>query len=275
MHFSSRDNLTLFAGSSPRRTSKLQRLARALATTALAGVALLWGSSPALAHDELVGTAFEMSETGGQVEAVVLSYSAVILDVGTEIIVTGPDGSDASGGEPEQDGRDVRQVLAENLPDGMYDFVWRVVSSDGHPIEGAFSFEIAEGSEPTVLPFGPDAAEAADEGDGSQGSETDSAEDEHDHGHEHSGAAEDTHAEDGTESTENAGSDLPLGLTIGIIAAIVVAGASTIFALSRTRRAAGDNADSVGGADAVADSGDTKASAAADARSAGSNDSHR
>ena len=231
-----------------RRTGNGVRLARAAAATALAGAALLWGASPALAHDELVGTAFEMNDTGSQVEAVVLSYSAVILDVGTEIIVTGPDGGDAAAGAPEQDGRDVRQALAEDLSEGTYDFVWRVVSSDGHPIEGAFSFEVAEGVEPTVLPFSEDTADDAagehDHGDDHDHESAEGAEAAGDGGADGDGA--DGIDADGSDTANNSGNDLPVGLTIGIIAAIVVAGAGMMVALSRRRRTA--NADPAGSA---------------------------
>ena len=35
--------------------------------------------------------------------------------------------------------------LDEALPDGEYEVLWRVVSSDGHPISGAFTFQVGVG----------------------------------------------------------------------------------------------------------------------------------
>ena len=42
--------------------------------------------------------------------------------------------------------RSVHQPLRAGAPAGAYTVVWRVVSSDSHPIEGTFGFTVAEGS---------------------------------------------------------------------------------------------------------------------------------
>ena len=213
-------------------------VARLLSALVLALVALCWSASPASAHDEHVGTEFELADDGS-IESVVLSFSAVILDVGTEIQLTGPDGADATDGEPVQAGRDVTQALQPDLAEGIYDVVWRVVSSDGHPIDGAFSFEVSNepGFEPSVLPF-------------SQEEGAESAEADHEHEHEH-GDADSEGTETDAAETESAETDdavataddsgFPVGLTIGIIAAALLVIAAIVVLVRRRRGTAQPN----------------------------------
>ncbi|NUS49776.1 MAG: copper resistance protein CopC/CopD, partial [Nocardioidaceae bacterium] len=44
--------------------------------------------------------------------------------------------------DPTADGRTVVWRMPTNLPDGPYAVTWRVISSDGHPVGGAFSFGV-------------------------------------------------------------------------------------------------------------------------------------
>ena len=215
-------------------------VARLLSALVLAFVALCWSASPASAHDEHVGTEFELADDGS-IESVVLSFSAVILDVGTEIQLTGPDGADATDGEPVQAGRDVTQALQPDLAEGIYDVVWRVVSSDGHPIDGAFSFEVSNepGFEPSVLPFSQE-----------EGAESAEADHEHEHEHEH-GDADSEGTETDAAETESAETDdavatsddsgFPVGLTIGIIAAALLVIAAIVVLMRRRRGTAQPN----------------------------------
>ncbi|QIM16887.1 copper resistance protein CopC [Leucobacter insecticola] len=117
----------------------------ATAATALIALGAILGvASPALAHDELVGIDLVADPSDGRVEAVKLSYSNSIVEVGTEILVTGPDGASAISSAPEVAGPDVTQALNADLPRGSYTVAWRVVSSDGHPIEGGFVFFVTD-----------------------------------------------------------------------------------------------------------------------------------
>lgn len=94
------------------------------------------------AHDELVGTQFQQDEDTGQITAIVFTYSANIIKVGTEVVLTDPRGANAAEGLPVADGPSVTQRLQTPLIKGLYRGAWRVVSSDGHPIEGAFYFTV-------------------------------------------------------------------------------------------------------------------------------------
>lgn len=117
--------------------------AAALGLAALAALGLSLGASaPALAHDELIERDIVADAQDGSVDAVRLTFSNSIIEVGTEIVVTAADGSDVTDGDPEISGPDVLQPLTPELPGGDYDVAWRVVSSDGHPIEGAFVLQL-------------------------------------------------------------------------------------------------------------------------------------
>lgn len=124
----------------------------ATAALCLATAALFAAAAPAAAHDELLDTALVMAESG-ETTAFTLTYSNNIVPIGTEVHVTDAQGANAAKGDPKVSGREVTQDLEAPLPDGRYDAVWRVVSSDGHPIEGGFSFDISDGASTEVLPL--------------------------------------------------------------------------------------------------------------------------
>ena len=44
--------------------------------------------------------------------------------------------------EPTVDAQTVNWPMPADLPEGAYVVTWRVVSADGHPISGAFSFGV-------------------------------------------------------------------------------------------------------------------------------------
>ena len=216
---------------SPRRT----RIA-SLGLAALAAIGLTLGvASPALAHDELVDRSIVATDDG-RVDAIRLSFSNSIIEVGTEIVVTSADGADMTDGAPQIAGPDVVQPLTADLPEGDYDVAWRVVSSDGHPIDGSFVLRLSK----------PDAWQAEGaalvepdqrltEGSEQKATEgTDAA---------HEGEGHDS-ADHGTDTTSEEG-----GLSTGAIAAIsigavlVAGGALAAVLIGQRRRAAGMNAD--------------------------------
>jgi methionine-rich copper-binding protein CopC len=106
-------------------------------------VSLLVGPA-ASAHDDVID---QVPAPGSQVEAglveIKLDFSNELLDIGSgaEIVVTAPDGSLAPATCAALNG-----TLASAQTDldqaGTYTVAWRVVSSDGHPIEGSYNFEI-------------------------------------------------------------------------------------------------------------------------------------
>lgn len=100
-------------------------------------------ASPAAAHDALVGTdpadGAVLDEAPTQV---VLTFAAEQAGVGAEVVVTGPDGTSWSDGAPAVSGRTVTQPLTGGMPDGAYTVAWRSVAGDGHPVTGAFTFDL-------------------------------------------------------------------------------------------------------------------------------------
>ena len=130
-------------------TSALRRTA---ATVSAVGALTALGLAPAAAHDEVLSTSPEQDavlETAP--EQIELSYSGEIMDIGHQVLVTGPDGQSVTEGPLERDGSQVVQPLAETgSEEGTYQVVWRVVSSDGHPIEGTYTYQVGDGADTTT-----------------------------------------------------------------------------------------------------------------------------
>lgn len=205
----------------PHPTAQHRPARLAFAAAAALGLAALSlsAASPALAHDQLVGTELVAGDDGAT-SAVRLSYSNSIIEVGTEILVTDADGADATAGDPEVSGPDVTQPLADDLADGAYDVAWRVVSSDGHPIEGGFVFTVTDGAGEIVE----DAADAAEN-------------------HEPADEAEHEHAADEHDQAEEAA--VPVWGVVGVVVAgvVVIGGALAAITVGQRRRRAGMGLD--------------------------------
>ncbi len=103
---------------------------------------MLGAATPAFAHDQLVGTEV-ISGTDGKAQAVQLSFNNKLIELGAEFVIVDSAGTSVTDGTPEISGMDVRQAVQAGLTPGVYNVAWHVVSSDGHPIEGAFGLEIA------------------------------------------------------------------------------------------------------------------------------------
>ena len=116
--------------------------------SALAALALLlMAPAPAFAHDALEGSAPTSGATvATEPGEVRLDFSDRPLGVGAEIRVTDPSGTNVSDGAPEVVDRSVHQKLRAGGPAGTYTVVWRVVSSDSHPIEGTLTFTVTSSS---------------------------------------------------------------------------------------------------------------------------------
>jgi copper transport protein len=130
------------------RRTRPARLAAAGVLVALAATAALALSpAPADAHAELVSTE---PASGEQLdvapERVVLNFteSVDLGDDAVEVLTAGGDAVDV--GDPGHPGGR-RSSVAVDLPaldDGTYVVTWRVISSDSHPIGGAFTFGVGD-----------------------------------------------------------------------------------------------------------------------------------
>jgi copper transport protein len=110
---------------------------------ALAAVLGFLFASPAAAHAELVAT--DPANGAGLAQApdeitMTFTESVTLLDGGIRLVDSV--GATVPTSEPVVDGHTVTWAMPRKLPDGSYTVTWKLVSSDGHPVAGAFSFGV-------------------------------------------------------------------------------------------------------------------------------------
>ncbi|MCK9793892.1 copper resistance protein CopC [Isoptericola sp. 4D.3] len=134
------------------------RRRRALAVLLAAALAPALGlavAQPAAAHDRLLSSD---PADGATLDAppaqLALVFSAEVLEAGAQVSVTTPDGTTPA--RVSVDGDEVVAALPADLPGGEWDVAWRVVSSDGHPIEGELGYTVADAA-PSPSPGAPSA----------------------------------------------------------------------------------------------------------------------
>ena len=133
------------------------RIRTALATAAVVVAAALTLAAPASAHDVVVSSspaADEQLTTAP--EQVVITFSNNLLSLeentGTAMTVVDEAGKDWIAGEPQVTADSVTAPLQTGMPNGTYDVTWKVVSSDGHPTSGEYSFSIQAEEVATTAP---------------------------------------------------------------------------------------------------------------------------
>ncbi|MFI6511490.1 copper resistance protein CopC [Streptosporangium sp. NPDC050855] len=142
-------------------------------------VALVLGTAfatPALAHDRLKSSSPAKDAKVERLEEVKLTFSASVRF--PNVVVRSGDTSHQDG-KPSVDGAVVTQKVKAGLPPGRYVIAYRVVSSDGHPIEGEIPFTLvgqaaSSPSSPSSPSQAPEASESSPAGAG-PGSATESA----------------------------------------------------------------------------------------------------
>ena len=114
---------------------------------ALALVALGVPFAPhAWAHASLVDSSPEQGEVLDALPDEVWFEFSQDMDAPAYVVVTAPDGTSVTSGDPAVTGEFVRQALSEG-PDGSYSMAYRAVSEDGHPMAGEITFGVGEGVE--------------------------------------------------------------------------------------------------------------------------------
>jgi copper transport protein len=114
---------------------------------AVAALALLLVPARADAHAELVSTEPAASQQLPTApDQVVLHFTESVDMTDDTIEVLDATGSRLTVGDPEHPDGDHAAVAASlpDLDDGAYVVAWRVVSSDSHPVSGAFTFRVGE-----------------------------------------------------------------------------------------------------------------------------------
>lgn len=183
--------------------------------------------APAQAHDTLLssdpedGASLETSP-----EEIALTYSADVLEVSPLVRISDEDGDELAEIVPTVEGPVVTATLEEPLPAGTHTVQWRVVSSDGHPIEGTFTLTVEQEAE------APTGSEDASE-ESAEPAASDAG-----------GAAADSEeaepvSEEGAESGADAGTEedggLSMPLLLGILGVVVVGAAIAGAVIVRRR----------------------------------------
>lgn len=128
-----------------------------LAGTLLAAFLVFLSPVSASAHDALTSSSPAADESVDTLPAeLTLTFSAKLIDGegSTEVVVTDPTGASVTDGPATVEGAIVTQPLTGEGPAGEYRVIWKVVSSDGHPTSGEYSFTVTTGSSatPTTAP---------------------------------------------------------------------------------------------------------------------------
>lgn len=167
------------------------RLAAIIAMLLGGAVALLWAAPGASAHASLVTSDPREGQTLDALPAAVSFEFSEAMSEPAYVVVTAPDGSSVTTGEPQVDGAIVSQQLASGGGPGTYTMAYRAVSADGHPVTGQITFTVggdaasggasspsasaeptspssaaASSEAPVASPAAPGAASSADSGDG-------------------------------------------------------------------------------------------------------------
>ncbi|MGO4472237.1 copper resistance protein CopC [Arthrobacter sp. M-10] len=124
-----------------------QLLAVVVAATAVLFSAALFSAAPAFAHDVAESTSPANGSTVASVpDSVSITFNNRPLLLGSQIRVNDASGQNWADGSVEIVDAVVSQKLRPGAPAGAFTVIWRVVSSDSHPIEGTFTFTAKAGS---------------------------------------------------------------------------------------------------------------------------------
>jgi len=123
------------------------------AVLVLCFAALLASAPKASAHDQLVSsTPADGKRLSAAPTQVSVTFSAALMDLGYEIRVVDAASKNWAQGSPVLSRETLAQPLAPDLPEGEYQVRWRVVSSDGHPISGSYSFLVGANAKAGTIP---------------------------------------------------------------------------------------------------------------------------
>lgn len=117
--------------------------ARLLAVVVLGMLGLLAGTAPAFAHTRLQASDPPDGATVATApQRVSLTFNENLPAEFSTIVVTGPDGAAWQTGPVTADGTTISTAVRPLGPAGRYEIGYRVVSDDGHPVEGKIAFTL-------------------------------------------------------------------------------------------------------------------------------------
>lgn len=141
------------------------RLLRAVAVGVLAGLALLLGATPALAHARLESSdPTDGASLDAAPQRVTLTFNEAMTPGFNTLTVVGPDQGHYETGDVAVDGSSVSIEVQPLGPAGQYEVGYRVVSADGHPISGSVGFTLTTAGTGTPAAAAPSASPAAPTG---------------------------------------------------------------------------------------------------------------
>ncbi|GAA1873023.1 copper resistance protein CopC [Pseudonocardia ailaonensis] len=123
----------------------MTKVLRLAAVGLLAGLALLLGATPALAHAQFEGsTPADGSSLATGPTTVTLKFSDTMTPGFNTVTVVGPDGKDYQQGDVTANGDAVSVGVGPLGPAGKYEIGYRVLSDDGHPVTGKVGFTLTQ-----------------------------------------------------------------------------------------------------------------------------------
>jgi copper transport protein len=141
------------------------RLRRTGAAIFLVGFAALAAPASAFAHAALLRTSPQASVTVNHPpRQVAMTFSEAVEPRFATVSVTDPQANQETGGRParsEANPDTLVTPLKSKLPQGWYLVYWRVISADGHPVKGAFTFAVGPNPGPAPQFVIPSLSESA------------------------------------------------------------------------------------------------------------------
>lgn len=139
------------------------RVAGGLGALLLATAMVLVGAAgPAAAHTSFVQS-FPEADAAivAPVTEVWLEFETPLVAEQSEVVVTGPDGSSKVVGKPTVTGNVIRAQVPPMTEVGDYQVSYRIVSLDGHLLDGEYGFSIQAGAAGQSIASGSDAPASA------------------------------------------------------------------------------------------------------------------
>jgi methionine-rich copper-binding protein CopC len=125
----------------------IRHLLSALLGALFFAAAVLFAAAPASAHDAAESSSPAQGATvATPPEKVSVTFNNDPLALGSQIRVNDAAGTNWAEGPVEIVDNVASQKLRAGAPAGQFTVVWRVVSSDSHPIEGTFTFTATAGA---------------------------------------------------------------------------------------------------------------------------------
>ncbi|WP_205262057.1 copper resistance CopC family protein [Nakamurella leprariae] len=129
----------------------VRRLLAAVAVLVAALAAPLATALPAAAHNVLVSSdPADGSQLDAPPTSVTLTFDQPVQNFEPVVVVTGPDGQSVDVGTPEVASTSVTATVGALPAAGAYTVAYRIVSADGHPVQGQIGFQLVQTTAPTT-----------------------------------------------------------------------------------------------------------------------------